>query len=92
MAVKTISGYVDVPEKDQAAFARALPEHSRLTNLESGCLYFRVTPHEKIAGRYKVEEAFDNDAAYTAHVARTQQTEWAAVTRDIVRSYGGGDR
>jgi len=40
----TISGYVDVPPADRAAFAQALPEHSRLTNLEIGCHYFRVTP------------------------------------------------
>ena len=87
MALKIISGYVDVPEKDREAFARALPEHSRLTNSEKGCHYFRVKPHPKIKGRYIVNEAFDNEAAYKAHMDRTRKTKWFEVTRNIKRSY-----
>jgi len=84
---KIISGYVDVPPEDRAEFERALPEHSRLTNLEDGCHYFRVTPEGTIEGRYLVEEAFDGEAAYEVHMVRTRQTEWAHITRNIKRSY-----
>ena len=84
---KVISGYADVPPEDRADFARALPEHSWLTNAEPGCHYFRVTPHPDIEGRYLVEEAFDDEAAYQAHVDRTLKTEWAQITRNLKRSY-----
>ena len=84
---KVISGYADVPPEDRANFALALPEHTRLTNQEAGCHYFRVTPDPVIEGRYLVEEAFDDQAAYDVHVARTRKTKWAHVTRNIKRSY-----
>lgn len=84
---KIISGYVDVPLADRAGFASALPEHTRLTNNEPGCHYFRVMSDPVIEGRYLVEEAFDDEAAYQAHVERTSKTIWAHVTRNIKRSY-----
>lgn len=82
-----ISGYVDVPKDDLANFVRALPEHSCLTNAEPGCQYFRVTSDDKIAGRFHVEETFDDETAYQVHMTRTAQTEWAVITRNIVRNY-----
>lgn len=85
--MKIISGYVDVPKDDLEDFIRALPEHSRLTNAEAGCHYFRVTPDERIAGRFHVEERFDDEIAYDIHMRRTAQTEWADITRNIVRHY-----
>ena len=84
---KTISGYVDVPPADRADFALALPEHTRLTNQEPGCRYFRVTPDPIVEGRYVVEEAFDDEAAYQTHMERTAKTKWAQITRNITRSY-----
>lgn len=87
MPPKTISGYVDVPEADREAFKRELPKHSKLTNAEPGCQYFRVKVHTSIAGRYHVEEAFDDEAAYDAHVIRTRTTAWADATKNIRRSY-----
>jgi len=87
MNLKVISGYVDVPEQDRANFARALPEHSRLTNAEKGCRYFKVKPHPKIEGRYLVNEVFNDEAAYKAHIKRTEKTQWAEVTRNLKRSY-----
>lgn len=84
---KTISGYVDVPSADRVDFDAALPEHTRLTNLEKGCLYFQVTPDPDIDGRYLVEEAFEDQEAYEAHMARTRTTNWAHITRNITRSY-----
>ena len=84
---KIISGFVDVPEEDRADFDTALPEHHRLTNAEPGCVYFRVTPDSEVAGRYQVEEAFINEAAFQKHIKRTRETNWAHVTRNINRSY-----
>ncbi len=85
--IKKISGYVDVPALDRANFERALPEHSRLTNAEPGCIFFEVIKSSNVEGRYIVNETFDDEAAYQAHVDRTQQTEWFEITRNIKRSY-----
>ena len=85
--LKKIYGHVDVPPADRADFALALPEHTRLTNAEPGCHYFRVIPDPKIEGRYQVEECFDDQTAYDRHVERTEKTGWAKITRNIKRSY-----
>ncbi len=82
-----ISGFADVPEADREAFARALPEHTRLTRAEPGCNYFDVKPHPTISGRYVVNEAFDDERAYKAHIKRANYTEWAKITRNLKRSY-----
>lgn len=87
MSPKIISGYIDVPEADREDFARALPEHSRLTNAEPGCHYFSVSPHPSIEGRYSVEESFEDEAAFQAHMDRTRLTEWFEITRNFRRSY-----
>ena len=84
---KKISGFVDVPAEDLPAFVEALPLHSKLTNAEPGCHYFRVMPDPNLEGRFRVEEAFDDEAAYAAHVERMHKTEWVEVTRNITRSY-----
>ncbi len=85
--LKKLYGYVDVPPADRADFALALPEHTRLTNAEPGCHYFRVIPDPTIEGRYQVEECFDDQTAYDRHVERTRKTKWAHITRNIKRSY-----
>lgn len=82
-----ISGFADVPEADREAFTRALPEHTRLTRAEAGCHYFDVKPHPKIAGRFIVNEAFDDERAYKAHIKRANYPEWAKITRNLKRSY-----
>lgn len=76
-----------MPLEDREAFAKALPEHSRLTNLEEGCVYFRVTACKDVEGRYLVEEAFLDEEAYDAHVHRAQKTGWVEITQNIIRSY-----
>ncbi|WP_409431882.1 putative quinol monooxygenase [Litorimonas sp. RW-G-Af-16] len=83
----TVSGYADVPEADRAAFAKGLPEHTRLTLAEPGCHFFSVKPHPTILGRYIVNEAFDDEAAYKAHIKRANRSEWAKISRNIKRSY-----
>jgi len=87
LAMYVISGFADVPEADREAFKRGLPEHPRLTRAEPGCHYFEVKPHPKITGRYIVNEAFEDERAYKAHIKRTNRTEWAKITRNLKRSY-----
>lgn len=82
-----VSGFADVPEADREAFSRGLPEHTRLTLAELGCHYFEVKPHPKIAGRYIVNEAFDDERAYNAHIKRSNRSEWGKITRNIKRTY-----
>ncbi len=87
LAIFSISGFVDVPPEDRAAFERALPKHSALTHAEPGCIRFDVTPVKSRPGRYKVDEAFIDEAAFKAHQDRTRKTEWFEITRNIERHY-----
>lgn len=84
---KIIKGFVDVPAEELADFIEALPLHTKLTNEETGCQYFRVTADPEIIGRFRVEEAFDDETSYQVHVNRVRATDWFYITRNISRSY-----
>ena len=76
-----------MPPENREAFAKGLPKHAALTHAEPGCIRFEITPVEGQTGRYKVEEAFTDLAAFKAHQDRTRKTEWYAITRNIERDY-----
>lgn len=82
-----LTGYIDVPENRLAATREALPTHVELTRNEPGCLSFNVKESRERVGRFEVSETFVDQAAFDAHQARTQVSEWAIVTKDIPRNY-----
>lgn len=73
-------------EAEAAAVAAHLPEHTRLTRAEPGCLTFDValTDDPLI---YEVMEAFRDRATFDAHQARTRLSPWFEATRGILRDY-----
>jgi quinol monooxygenase YgiN len=63
-------GYLDVPAERCDAVLAALPYHIALTEVESGCISFSVTPDADIEGRLLVSEVFVDQAAFDVHQAR----------------------
>lgn len=82
-----LTGYIDVPLARIGDVSAALPEHIRLTRLETGCLGFEVELDPKHQGRFLVSELFASRPDFDAHQNRTQNSEWARVTQGIARSY-----
>jgi len=83
-------GYMDVPAERCDAVLAALPYHIALTEAESGCISFSVQPDPDIEGRLLVSEVFDDQAAFDAHQARAQVSDWARITQGIARHYQVG--
>lgn len=82
-----LAGFIDVPAERYEAVLAALPKHIALTEAESGCISFSVTPDPNIEGRLLVSEVFVDQAAFDAHQARTQVSDWARITQGIARHY-----
>lgn len=73
-------------EQEAAAVLFNLPEHTRLTRAEPGCLKFAVTQSADPLV-FEVEERFLNQEAFDAHQARLRGTTWWEATQKIHRSY-----
>ncbi len=71
--------------------AALLPEHTRLTRAEPGCLRFEVWRSQADPCRFAVSECFRDRAAFEAHRARAATTIWARATRGIPRDYVIGE-
>jgi len=82
-----LTGYIDVPPHRLDDITAALPEHIRLTRLESGCVSFEVRPDPQQAGRFTVVETFASRADFDQHQSRTKASDWARITDGIPRSY-----
>ena len=82
-----LTGHIDVPPERMDAVRAALPAHIALTRAESGCVRFEVTEDAGTPGRFRVEEAFTDAAAFHAHQSRTAPSGWARVTDGIAREY-----
>ena len=83
----TLNGFLRCENPDEAARVRAaLPDHIRLTRAEQGCLSFEVTqtPNPLV---WAVAEEFTDPAAFEAHQARAQASDWALATKGIARDY-----
>ena len=63
-----------------------LPEHTRLTRLESGCTGFEVTPTDDPMV-FEVMETFRTRADFDAHQVRMRESEWFKHTHPIARAY-----
>ena len=83
----TLSGYIKVLDSDLNQVRGFLPEHIRLTCLESGCLIFKVDEHETEIGRFDVYEEFESKQAFEAHQDRVQQSDWGKATKRVERFY-----
>ncbi len=82
-----LTGHIDVPAGRLAAIRSALPEHTRLTRAEPGCLSFEVTESATLRGRFDVSERFSDAASFEAHQARVKASDWGRISAGIPRSY-----
>lgn len=64
----------------------ALETHISLTRAEPGCLSFKVVPTQDPL-IWQVDEAFSDAAAFKAHQARAEKSDWAVQTAGIERRY-----
>ena len=73
-----------------ARVAHHLPEHTRLSRAEAGCIRFdvRQTDDPLI---WQVDETFTDRAAFDAHQQRTRASVWWAATADIRREFTVSD-
>ena len=62
------------------------PEHLRLTRAEPGCLTFEISDTDDPL-IFEVMEAFRDAGSFTAHQARTRDSDWFAATRGILRDF-----
>ena len=82
-----LSGRLICASPSEAARVRAhLPEHTRLTRAEPGCVAFEVRPTEDPLV-WALDEEFADRAAFEAHQARTGASDWARETAGITRDY-----
>ena len=80
-----LTGTMTCPPGRLAEVRAALPAHVALTRAEPGCVQFEVT--EAADGRFVVDEAFADRAAFEAHQSRGAASDWARVTRGLPRDY-----
>ena len=82
-----VRGFILVPDEDLEAVRRELPVHVERTRAEPGCLVFDVAPSESDPNRFDVYEEFASEAAFEAHQARVERSQWGRVTVRVERHY-----
>ncbi|WP_413873439.1 putative quinol monooxygenase [Albidovulum sp.] len=88
----TLSGFLLCRTLEEAdRVAALLPEHTRLSRAEAGCLRFEVWRSHADPCRFAVTECFRDRAAFDAHQARSATTVWARATKGIPRDYVIGE-
>ncbi|WP_416393600.1 MULTISPECIES: putative quinol monooxygenase [unclassified Curtobacterium] len=82
-----LSGQLVCTTEEEAQRVREhLPEHTRLTRAEPGCIAFDVAPTESPL-TWSVEERFENPDVFNAHQERAKSSEWGRATAGIERRY-----
>ena len=82
-----LSGHISVPESELAKIREALPKHIAATRAEAGCVVFNVQENETEIGRFEVYEEFTDKKAFQCHQERVRQSDWGAVTKNVIRHY-----
>jgi quinol monooxygenase YgiN len=73
-------------EEESRRVREHLPEHTRLTRAEPGCVAFEVAPTESPL-TWSVEERFESRDDFDDHQQRVQSSEWGRATAGIERRY-----
>ena len=82
-----LTGHIDVPADRLEQIRAALPDHIRLTRAEPGCIAFELRESAEIPGRFEVRERFADAAAFRAHQARMQASDWGRISAGLARHY-----
>lgn len=87
-----LTGHMSCAAHEVEAVLSVMEEHIRLSRAEPGCLQFELWQDELTPTRFNVSEVFRDAAAFEAHQARTERSDWFRVTghmaRDFARSGG----
>lgn len=82
-----LKGHIIVPESDLEPVQQALAEHIKLTQEESGCVFFQVTASDISPYRFEVHEIFESQSAFEHHQERVKNSYWRQVTQNVARHY-----
>lgn len=87
MSTVHLSGQLVCRDQAQAGVVAAyLPDHITRTRAERGCLsFFVVLTDDPLV--WRVDERFEDSAAFTAHQERVATSDWGRVTAEIERRY-----
>lgn len=82
-----LRGHLICADAAELAIVQAhVADHIRLTLAEPGCLSFEITPTDDPLV-FEVMESFRTMADFSAHQARTRDSDWFAATRSITRDF-----
>lgn len=73
-------------EQEVTLVTTHLPRHVELTRAENGCLSFTVAPTDDPLV-WRVDEVFQDAAAFRMHQNRAKDSEWGRATGAIERDY-----
>jgi quinol monooxygenase YgiN len=85
-AIRLSGKLICASQEEAALVATHLPEHIRMTRLESGCLSFDVEQTDD-SMVWRVEELFSDRPAFEAHQDRVKRSARGAATKAIRREY-----
>ena len=85
MAIRLIGKLICATDEQAALVREHLPEHIRLSRAEPGCVDFEVDHLGSTI--WRVDERFEDRAAFEAHQARTKASAWGHATLGIAREY-----
>ncbi|MFS0866987.1 putative quinol monooxygenase [Microbacterium sp. 179-B 1A2 NHS] len=82
-----LTGHLVCRTSDEVATVAAhLPEHTRRTRAEAGCLHFEVgSTADPLV--WSVQERFADEESFRAHQERVADSEWGRRTAGIERRY-----
>ena len=83
----SLNGHLNVPADRVEDIRAALQEHIRLTLAEAGCIRFDVHENPDQPGQFIVSEEFKDPAAFDAHQARVQSSDWGRISAGLERDY-----
>ena len=83
----TLKGFILVPESELELVQTELPNHTRLTLEEAGCITFSVIQNSENPLRFDVYEEFLDKASFELHQKRVKASHWGKVTVNVERHY-----
>ena len=83
----TLKGFILVPESELEIVQTELPNHTRLTLEETGCITFNVIQNPDNPLRFDVYEEFADKMAFAHHQQRVKASLWGKVTVNVERHY-----
>ncbi|OTG80766.1 antibiotic biosynthesis monooxygenase [Acinetobacter sp. ANC 4558] len=84
--IKLCGQLICISQKEIEIVTELLPEHTKLTLQENGCISFHVKQSQN-PYIWEVEEVFVNINAFQNHQQRTINSYWGNKTKMIKRAY-----